>query len=113
MQSPADQFLPSIQVPTSDKITMQLNDAREKLQDTGAILEVLQEALETVKQLPEGADRKMLIRELESNINRHKLLIERESVKLSVKEKYLKNILNIDTPQGDTTSSSSHWFQED
>lgn len=110
MQSPADQFLQSIQVPTSDKIMTQINEAREKLQDTRAIVEVLQGALETVKQLPEGVDRRVLIRELESNINRHKLLIQRESTKLSVKEKYLKNVMKIDIPQGDTASSSSHWF---
>ncbi|KAI9602110.1 hypothetical protein KEM48_000137 [Puccinia striiformis f. sp. tritici PST-130] len=72
---------------------IQLNDTKEKLRDTESILEILREALETMRGLPDGRDKELLVRELQSNINRHELLFERESVKLSVKEKYLKNVL--------------------
>ncbi|KAI9600890.1 hypothetical protein H4Q26_000684 [Puccinia striiformis f. sp. tritici PST-130] len=93
MQSAADQFLASLDVPNPDKIMIQLNDTKEKLRDTESILEILREALETMRGLPDGRDKELLVRELQSNINRHELLFERESVKLSVKEKYLKNVL--------------------
>jgi hypothetical protein len=52
------------------------------------------------------------MRELESNINRHELIIERESVKLSVKEKYLKNVMKREIHDGATSSSNILWFED-
>ncbi|PLW27988.1 hypothetical protein PCANC_21203 [Puccinia coronata f. sp. avenae] len=107
MQSAADQYLNSLEVPNSDEIINQLNTAKETLRDTQSILSILRDALETTKQLPEGGDRTILMRELESNINRHELIIERESVKLSVKEKYLKNVMKREIHDGATSNSNT------
>ncbi|KAA1106310.1 hypothetical protein PGT21_032993 [Puccinia graminis f. sp. tritici] len=105
MQSAADQFLDSLEVPPPDQILIQLNESKEKLRDTESILKVLQEAMETTKQLPEGGDKEVLIKELQSNINRQKLLLERESVKLSVKEEYMKNVMKMGGNVGNSAGS--------
>ncbi|OAV91601.1 hypothetical protein PTTG_04243 [Puccinia triticina 1-1 BBBD Race 1] len=103
MQSAADKFLGSLEVLTPDQIRIQLNETKEKLQDTESILLVLHEALENSKQLPEGGEKDVLVKELQNNINRQKLLLERESAKLSVKEKYMKDVMKVDRNGGNST----------
>lgn len=100
MQSVAENFLDSLDMPNPDSARVHLNEAKHKLQDSKSVLERLQEALETAKSLPAGQGRDLLSKELQSNINRHKLLIERESIKLSVKEKYFASFTTGKQPTG-------------
>ncbi|CAH7689889.1 hypothetical protein BY996DRAFT_4239193 [Phakopsora pachyrhizi] len=78
---------------TRERLINQLNQAREKHQNSESILGVLQQSREDLKKRSRVTeDQKSLLNELEFNIQRQSFLVKRDKLMVISKEEELKNI---------------------
>ncbi|MBW0516772.1 hypothetical protein O181_056487 [Austropuccinia psidii MF-1] len=105
----ADKFLQSLNLPDPETALRQLDQSRSRLEHNKSILQLLQQSLDaTEKVIPANGNneqREALLKELKRNIERHTLMVQRESLRFAVKESYVKDHLAINNNPVQSTSN--------
>ncbi|CAH7668925.1 hypothetical protein BY996DRAFT_7395616 [Phakopsora pachyrhizi] len=91
-----ENFVNSLNLPnTRERAVIQLNQAKEKYQNSKAILTLLEQALDIVKKsIEDSEDRQVLLNELAFNIHRHKFLVKKDETRMLIRQKDLEDITN-------------------